>query len=322
MGSLATPTVASTTVPAKRRSLFFVKLTISIFLAAYILHAVDLSRLGGTLSGARESYILLLVGLFFLFVILGGLRTAVILRATVNRELPIGTIVRRYFVANAFGAFTPAQTGEFSLGSLLKEHGVRTGQGVVAVLLDKVIMLVLFLISSIVAVAVYFPGADLWLLAAGPVMAGTGLACLLVQPMRKWVRHRLVEPFFPRALPLGHMAVDFLLFRKRALALNVGLAVVRIAISALTIYFGLLAVGHAAAHLPDIFWLNGLVRTVTFIPISINGIGVLEGSAMKAFAAPGVEIAEEVILSAFILNRAIAYMISGTIVIRHMFKRR
>ena len=219
------------------------------------------------------------------------------------------------------GAFSPAQAGELSLAFFLKDYGVKVTQGMTAVLLDKILMLGLFFAASLVALFCYFPQANL---SALLLLGGVGLgivACGFSRLIRSLVRERIVLQYFPGLLPACQMVMAFIIHRPGALALNLFVGVIRLVVGALMIHLGLMAFGYQQAAFNDVFWLNCLVRTTTFIPISINGIGLLEGAAIKAFSIEGVGIPEETVLSAFLLNRVVLYIFAGGVVLWHLFKK-
>jgi uncharacterized membrane protein YbhN (UPF0104 family) len=300
---------------------FLLKIAISLGLSIYILYLVDIQQLGQIISNVCWFYLFPIVGLFLCFVVLGGIRIAIILRAEVNDQLPHRVVVKWYFLANAMGAFSPAQAGELSLAFFLRAHNVELTQGMAAVLLDKILMFGLFLATSLVALAYYFPRSSLSLLLS---LGGVGLAlmaCGLNSRIRRLLKARIILRYFPRCLPACQMVVRFLLHNPGALILNLFIGVIRLLVGALMIYAALMAFGYGQADFNDVFWLNGLVRTASFIPVSINGIGLLEGAAIKAFGIEGICIPEETVLSAFLLNRAVLYGFAIGVVLWHFFRK-
>ena len=306
-----------------RKSLsFLLKLGISLGLSFYVLYLVDIRHLGTILSNINWLYLVPIVVLFLCFVVLGGMRIAFILRSEVKERLTYYVVVKWYFLANAMGAFSPAQTGELSLAFFLKDYDVKMSQGMTAVLLDKILMLFLFLAASLVTLFYYFPQANL---SALLILGGAGIGimtCGSSRLMRKFVRERIVLRYFPGLLPACQMVMSFMLHRPGALALNLFFGIIRLAVSGLMIHLSLMAFGYQQAAFNDVFWLNCLVRTTTFIPISINGIGLLEGAAIKVFSIEGVGIPQESVLSAFLLNRVMLYIFAGGLVVWHLFRKK
>jgi uncharacterized membrane protein YbhN (UPF0104 family) len=156
--------------------------------------------------------------------------------------------------------------------------------------------------------------ASLWALVALGVVL---MLLLYVRPWRKAVRAQ-IERIAPAVVPFCEAFCRFFLSFPGRAATNVLLGLARWGCAA----FMLLVLIEPQAPVPvDRFFIllaNAVARLVTYLPISINGLGVLELSAVELFKLGAIPA--ELTFAAFIINRAVYYAFAGAVLLAAVWR--
>ena len=287
-----------------RPSLYTVfKIVVTVGLFAFLIYSMNLADLGAVLANVQPLPLLLALALYSLALVLGALKWQFLVRAQ-GIEAPLGALLSFALVGLFFGNFMPSNVG----GDVVRAYDLarftrgRTEAAAISVLVDRLMGFMANLGSAVVmavlTAALLAPDVAEYFQVVTAVAAAAFVFALALLFSRRVSRR---AAFFFERQPLARLrplagkvyrALQVYRFRYRALALNVGVSLVIVVLTAAAWYTLGLAVG--ITHVSFVYYLlfNPLIAFVTLIPISLNGLGVKELGAVYFFKLMGVPAAE------------------------------
>ncbi len=264
------------------------KFRIPVFLQVFIAVAFliwGFSQLSPSLLFERLAeinliWVIIEIPLFLAFVFFGVLSLPIILPA--SSGLTFKEIIHISLYSMSVGVFTPAMVGE--LGSIAylitKRSNVSAKTLLPLLVLDKAIkggVAVLLGVLGFVFLSQFDPLAarimrEVILFAS--IFALLSLIALRFRWAKKFIK-RLVWPFFPK--DVGVFAYFVL----------IAFALIRTLIGALMLWVGLRAFNVSPPFFP-LAIVSFSARLITYLPLTVNGIGVFEVVLMNFFAKVGV----------------------------------
>ncbi len=297
---------ASPGSPLRRRALLVLKLAVTIGLSSWIVSFVDWPQFWGVLAESKLSVIVLVVLMLF-----GGLTVSAYkwqqLLAIHGLRYRLSQLVRWYLVATFLNHFLPTSIGGDGYRVYRTWHNGRgKGCAVVAILVERVTGFVaLLFLGYAAAIATYLRHGDD--LAGTVALIGTiGLPLALVAILVS-IRFRLLGVLtrswhWPvRLTSLSALAGDFSDHPRESALVGV-ISFVFHANKILVVWLLLYALG-AKASLLELTVAVLVVEVVGLLPISLGGVGVVEGSFIYVMGHSG--ISEEIGLATMLLMRVL-----------------
>ena len=287
------------------------KILLTLVFACYVLSLISFREVGATLSQINPLFILVLVVLFCVFILLGALNNFLIVLSM--EEVPFPYVLKAFCISVSVGMFTPAYIGEFgSMTYLLRKKGFGFAQGLSVPSIDKFLTIIVATVLFVIGLWAYFPGTSMYIYLTIFSVLSLLLMCVLFRPLRKRIKSGIIEPLFPWTINYLNSFVSFFLNHAVLVCLNLMCTFARAFIGALMIWVGLFALG-VDRGLWDVMFLNFVARMIGYIPITINGIGLLEGAAITTLSR--LDIPPEPILLAFLIDRSIAALFGLTVIL-------
>ncbi len=297
------------------RFITILKIIVSSGLIALAFTLVDVRQVGAQLARARPALFVAALAVYVLAIVVNGAKWQVLLRAQGIR-IPFTALLRFLFVGFFFNNFLPANVG----GDVMRGYGLaryteRAADAAVSVIMDRIIGLMAYMSTAVVAaiVAVNLTGhSELaqveWvaLVALGVLMLGFGV--LLSRRLRALIAQLFTWRWLRPLAPLwGRISDAFNAYRFRynALALAFGIALTGILCTTLVNWLLSQSMG-GLMPLSTIFLFNPLIALVLMIPISIGGIGVSQTAYPFFFGLAGVP--SDHALAVSLLMQAIALL--------------
>lgn len=281
-----------------------VVISLSLIVLAFIL--VDIRAVGEQLARAKPLFLLAALAVYILAIIINGLKWQVLLRAQSIR-VPFGALLRFLFTGFFFNNFLPANVG----GDVMRGYGLarytdRTADAAVSVIVDRVIGLVAYMSTAVIAaiVAVNFTGHDElqqveWVAILALAALSLGFGVLLSRRLRSLIARLFQWRFLAPLAPIwGRVSDAFNAYRFRydSLALAYGIALLGILSTTFVNWLVSQSMG-GLMPLPIIFLFNPLIALVMTLPISIGGIGVSQTAYPFFFGLAGVPAAHATAVS-------------------------
>lgn len=292
-----------------KRSLFtLLKILVTVALIAVLAVSANPASLGAVLANVRPLPLLLALVLYFLAILIGALKWQILVRAQ-GIDAPLGAVLSFSLVGLFFGNFMPGNVG----GDVVRAYDLaralrgRTEAAAVSVLVDRLMGLVANLGAAVimaVLAAAMLAKAEIEELEAATVVVALIFVCALALLFSRRASRRAAflfrRPPFDRVRPLAlriYHALQVYRFRYRALALNVSLSVGIVVVTAFAWYLVGLAVGIDYVSFTYFLLFNPLIAFVLLVPISLNGLGPKELTAVFFFGLIGVPQAQALSMS-------------------------
>lgn len=279
------------------RLITFVKILVSVGLIVLAFTLVDMRQVGAQLARARLPLFVAALLTYMLAIMVNGAKWQVLLRAQGIR-IPFVALLRFLFVGFFFNNFLPANVG----GDVMRGYGLarytdRAAAAAVSVLMDRIIGLMAYMSTAVVAavVAVNLTGHQElaqveWVAIVALLVLALGFGMLLSRRLRSLITRMFTWRWLASLAPFwGRISDAFNAYRFRysALALAFGIALAGILCTTFVNWLLSQAMG-GLMSLSAIFLFNPLIALVLMIPISIGGIGVSQTAYPFFFGLAGV----------------------------------
>ena len=276
----------------------FLKIGVTIAIIVFLFSRVDLAVMAQHLVRANAGLLLVALALYFFAIFLGAVKWQVLVRAQ-NLDTPLGDLLAYSLVGLFFGNLLPSNVG----GDVVRAYGLarisaRAEAAAVSVLVDRLMGLVAFLSAAVVmatlAAATLTRGAELEQIEIATVVAAALFLFTTALLFSRRVSQRVKWVFglgpLKRVQPIAqrvYHALQVYRHSYRALALNFALSACIVIVTTFVWYVVALALG-IDASLIYFFLFNPLIAFVLLIPISFNGLGPKEATAVFFFGLIGV----------------------------------
>jgi uncharacterized protein (TIRG00374 family) len=273
------------------------KIVISLGLIAFVFTRVDFEQVLAQLGRAQPLLFVLALALFILAIIVNGAKWQVLLRAQ-GVHVPFAAVLRFIFVGFFFNLFLPANVGgDVMRGFGLARYTDRAADAAVSVIVDRVIGLMAYMSTAVVAaiVAVNFTGHEElqqveWIAIVALAALVFGFGVLISRRLRALIARVFQVRFLAPLAPLwGRISDAFgaYRFRYRSLVAAFGIGLIGIACTTLLNWLLSQSMG-GLMSLEAIALFNPLIALVLMIPVSIGGIGVSQTAYPFFFSLAGV----------------------------------
>ncbi len=194
----------------------------------------------------------------------------------------------QYFFANRITALIfPGRLGEFSITYYFHRENISYGQGLAAVVTDKLTTVSCSMIFGIAAIYIFMQGAHISTLAMY-IFFMLFIFILLVSPAsRKFIRKHILGKYAHHFQGFSATLFSYEREHKRMAILNIIITLVRILVIALSAKAMFLAL-RTDVPLFTLILIGGLETLSNSIPLTINGLGIEQAIGIYVFSAVGV----------------------------------
>jgi glycosyltransferase 2 family protein len=279
----------------KRPFFTLLKLLVTLTLIAFLVTRVDMGKFGAVLAQVKPMPLVVALALYSLAILIGALKWQILVKAQ-DIDAPLAALLSFSLVGLFFGNVMPSNVG----GDVVRAYDLaratrdRAEAAAISVLVDRLLGLVAFLGAAVImaalATALLARAAEIEELELATVIAAALFILAFALLFSRRVSRRAGFLFdrqpFARLKPLAHKiyrALQVYRFRYRALALNVLLSGTIVVLTAFVWYTVGLAVGIVNVSFFYFLVFNPLIAFVLLIPISFNGLGPKEATAVFFF---------------------------------------
>jgi uncharacterized protein (TIRG00374 family) len=276
----------------------FAKIGITIAIIVFLFARVDLAVMAQQLARANAGLLFVALALYFVAILLNAVKWQGLVRAQGIRA-PFGNLLTYLLVGLFFGNVLPSNVG----GDVVRAYGLVRASGraeaaAISVLVDRLMGLVAFLgaavVMAVLAAVTLARGAELEQIEIATVIVAAifilGSALMFSRRVSQRVKLIFALAPFQRIQPIAqrvYHALQVYRHSYRALALNVALSACIVVVTTLVWYAVALALGLDVSVF-YFFMFNPLIAFVLLIPISFNGLGPKEATAVFFFGLIGV----------------------------------
>ncbi len=274
------------------------KIIVTLAIIIFLFARVDLATMGQNLAHANLALLAVALALYFIAIALGALKWQVLVRAQAL-QATFGSLLTYSLVGLFFGNLLPSNVG----GDVIRAYDLmrttnRAEAAAISVLVDRLMGLVAFLGAAVVMAALaaftLTRGAELEQIEIATVIAATLFIFAAALMFSRRVSQRVKRVFefapFRRLQPIAqriYHALQVYRHSYRALALNLALSALIVIVTTFVWYAVGIALG-VNVSLFYFFLFNPLIAFVLLIPISFNGLGPKEATAVFFFGLVGV----------------------------------
>lgn len=290
------------------------KLLVSLALIVFVFTRVDLAAVGAQLARADLAPVAAALLFYLLAIAANAAKWQVLLRAQ-EIHVPFGELLQMQFVGFFFNNFLPANVGgDVMRGYTLARYTDRLAHAAVSVVVDRIVGLLAYMSSAVVAAFVLVSVIGRRDLEAVEGVAALALAVLAVGfgvLLSRRLRGLLSRLFGWRFLrPLAPIwqgisdALNAYRFRYSALATAFGIGLLGILCTTIVNWCLSQALG-GLMSLAAILLFNPLIALVLMLPISIGGLGLNQAAYPFFYGLGGVPadhaVAVSVLMQAIII---------------------
>jgi uncharacterized membrane protein YbhN (UPF0104 family) len=300
------------TARGRTRLLLIIKLLVTVGIIGYLLARADWAMVAQAISRVPAATFLAAFAILLLGVAISTYKWRYLLELH-GIEYPFRALHRYYFIAFFFNNFLPTGIGGdgYRIYKTLNNDRSRASAAI-AVIMERVTGIVALLVIGYGSAFLVsrergdpLSGALIAFGSAGIAVMVALLLVFLIAGHYRWLPNRIRKPRLMQVL-LEH-GCDYL--RQPRLSIWVMLVSFFFQVHNSMLFFVLLKWGvHATISLPELFVVLTLVNLFSMLPISINGLGVVDGAFIH-FAGQ-YEVGYDAALAVMLIARALLIGIS------------
>ncbi len=298
----------------RKHYVFGLKALLSVVFVVIIVRAVDLEEMALRFRSLDLKYVIALLFLSFLVIVVSCLKWQILLKVK-GLSVSIRYLVSLYLLGYFFNNFLPSMVGgDLARGYFLGKRLGNRRDAYLSVFIERLTGLLALSIMAIIVVFVDHPavrqGGLRWPLIATACGSMIGIAivfsrrlfrlCLSVVPARFSGARGKMDKI--------HKALCEFNGSKRVFVQVMGLSLLFHVLAGINLYCACLALRYEVMLL-DMILVTPLIILVSLIPITVNGVGLWEGSFIVFFALLGIPA--PVAISAALLLRAKNLLVSA-----------
>ncbi|MFA4848755.1 MAG: lysylphosphatidylglycerol synthase transmembrane domain-containing protein [Methanoregula sp.] len=302
---------------------FIVRLAIGIILVILLFFFVSPSAVIQSLKSANPFFLICAVIVYAFTFLLLTTRWRLIV-AHMSEHITFGEAYQAFAGGVLYSDFTPGRIGDFTRAILVKER-IGIHKGTVSVFIDRYIDIIVLTSLGIVALVIYssrFASILPLLALIVLVFIFAGVTFVFLQNSRIFSLIKKI-PFFNIPESASHLQQALLEFNngKKVIAEGIILTLLAWVTHALRIILITMSLGYTLP-LPDLFLILPLISALSLIPVTIAGLGLVEGGLMAVIAGYGVPLSAA--LSIAIIDRGLTmlfhFAVGGRIAVNNILQ--
>jgi glycosyltransferase 2 family protein len=267
------------------------KIVISVCLFTYCLSSIELGKVTHSLTGANIGYLIIAAALVLFETMLGAYRFKLLFDRF--SELKLSVHIYQYFAAGYFNLFLPSSIGGDAMRVLwLAKTNVTPSAAFSLIVIERVMGVASLILLSALAQCWVELAREIEVLVTVALLATIIGLGLLIFSRRLWRRWRVKTPWIRDALSVLDIVVSH---KGRMFAVFFASMLYQIMTVGIT-YLVVLAFSLPLTWL-TVYALVPLVWFVTFLPISVGGLGIREASFIYLFATVGTGAESALVMS-------------------------
>jgi uncharacterized membrane protein YbhN (UPF0104 family) len=274
---------------------FIFRFAVSAVLVLWIFKSVDLSIFSEIVVSPSILPIVAMIGFSVFYVFLGGLKLWVLFRSF--SPISLWLFTGYFFLAGSVGSLGPAIVGDFTLIGLARQSMIPIHRSVSAILMDR-------FLTVVIALFIFTPFTLILVLPLKPSFIILAMVTLFfLFGFLIWSFLRFGPLLFDKFMITKRFWESLTLYFKedrKNLYMNFLIGCFRGIISGFTLIFALMAANVSPPLFSTICITNSL-SILTYIPVSLSGLGIYEGGGLVLFEALGLN--REQVLAGLLYQR-------------------
>lgn len=283
-----------------------IKLALGVIIIIILLKKLNFKKVLEILRGIPLFYLAITLFLYVAINFLGMLKIAVLIKPFKKAVSPY-RLFKDCSLSWALGLFIPGKIGELSLIYLLKKYKMDMGPSTAIVILDKISALVVLSVMSLMGFFMFLTNTyAVRLLTIFIIIYVLMFFFVFSSYGRNLIKKFILRHRSDRFKGFSKSLFFLIKYNKLKIVYFFVLAVMRWIINAFILYLILIHFKQPASYMQVLF-VSSTVTIISFIPITFNGLGLKESSAIALFNMIGVN--EAVVLGSFLYLLFVAYLL-------------
>ena len=282
---------------------------VGLSILTYLISTIGLTKITDAITSMSIGYLALVVLLYLVFIPAGAINVWLLLRTV--HGVRLSQVTGPYLLSWAVGLFGLGKIGEASLIYFMKRCGIQIGHTSAILLADKLISFVVMLILAVIGILRFLSLSVALRSLSIVVVVGVIMAVVFYTARGRYFIRRYLLGKYAELFTGFAVTNRALLQNYRILLLNVVLTLARFGLATLIIYVTFLGFGYRINGI-DILLIYATAQLLSFIPVSINGLGIRESVSVYLYTLIGV--APQIALGRSLIGLSILYIL-GTITI-------
>lgn len=297
-----------------------VRLCIAIALTTYLLWRNEPAAVARATAGAEWRWIAFACGLVLFDRALMAWRWLVLLRPVTTSALPLGAVMRVFFVSSFVGSFLPASVGGDALRAVgVMRHDVAGGAAVASVAMDRalgVVSVLLLGLISAMTLSVVVPVGVWLLLACGGAVSVLAAGVIFVDAIGDAVGRLTVRLPGVRVRHAAQRVLEAVRAYRHHHGALAGVAAASAAVQVLRVLqaWGLGRALGIDAPLAVYFVAIPICVLIMQVPVTVSGLGTGQAAFLWTFAPAGVPRPEALALSILFIALGLVGNLPGALV--------
>ncbi len=307
----------------KNRNIWIIlKISISLIFLLFVLVKIGYKQIINTFLKINPLILIPTIIILLLNLILANIRLLILLRV-IKPKFPFLRLFKHYLISWAISMFTPAKLGLFSIVYFLKKEKIKLGESALVFIIDRIIALVTLLIFSSFSLFILFKikediVAYIIMLAIFALSLAVGSYIILSDFGKKLIKRYILKKYSKSFE--GFSRAQLIISKNKKSILNNFVAnVIQWSTNALQVHIVFLGF-HQKIGFFHVLTIKSLLNIISFIPISLSGLGIREASAIFFFSKLGIE--EKITATTFFFLLIILYLLAFAILIAYPYKNR
>jgi uncharacterized membrane protein YbhN (UPF0104 family) len=256
------------------------RVIITVLIIAFLFYYIRPREILSIFSQSKTIWLIPIIILRPLYHLIRGLKIWQILSIGTNRKLPAFKIAGWYIIACSIGVFTPGGIGDFSMGYFGRHYDISMVQSTAAVLLDKFVNIFVMGCIALIGFIIYFPQKKFAyiIMLLGIIIISLSI---YISIKKRSEFNLLFQNRFKKLFPGIQIIVNFI-------------------------------IKNPLNFLP-LFFISPLGRIAAMLPITLNGLGIYEGSMV--YLLRHIDIPPDHALAGILVGRIITWVFSSVVIV-------
>ncbi len=274
-------------LPQKNISML-IKITISLLILSIIFYKIGIGNIYTRLISNSPIIIFTIILLLLINFLIDAFNFLLLLKA-LKVKIKYLKIFTYVLITAVFGALIPGKMGQFVMAYYLKKEKIKMGKSLAIIIIDKIISLIVLISIAIFAIFSLFKDiTNISIIIILLILILLIIFVISAKKIKQLIVGKLSYRFRDNLKGLSNNF--FILFKKhkKYLIINFILTVIKSFITGYQLYF-YLHLNNKTIELIKIVYVNAITSLSTFIPITISGLGLREGTGIFLLKHLGID---------------------------------
>jgi uncharacterized protein (TIRG00374 family) len=282
------------------------KVVIGLSILIFLFLKVGIANIGRLLIGFDFEYVIPIIislALIFFWEVLN-------IKVLISKINSVGyfKLFKYHLLSWSVGLFVPGKIGQFSIIPLLKKEGVGMGKGSAIILIDKFMTLLTLSILALCGFFIFFSVKQAFTIFGILIVLALVVIFSLKDKSRSFIKKFILRKHAIKFEGFSKTMKFYLKDCKKRLLLNFLITMIKWATSATMIFLLFLSFNYFVDYY-KILLITPMGVLVSFIPISLSGLGIRESTV--AFLYSQIGVSSVAVVSVYLVNLVINYIVGA-----------